>query len=173
MSNLDSLKIIGEVGDYSIGLIGDAAYNPASADNIVSYNKFYSDNSLSEHYSTQHGVFILEDMVIVNSACVSSSGGHTGVHAHSCVLENDRLLICCANKIFCLTVPELGLLWRMEADPATCFGIFEFGDGYIIHGELEISRLDKGGNKIWRFLGSDIFTTLSGKDDFKVEAGVV
>ena len=41
-------------------------------------------------------------------------------------------------------------MWRTQADQATCFEIYKYEDSYIIHGEFEISRLDKDGKIIWQ-----------------------
>jgi outer membrane protein assembly factor BamB len=67
-----------------------------------------------------------------------------------------------------VTLPDLKLVWRTTVDSATCFEIFKFNDNFIVHGELEISKIDQEGNIIWRFSGSDIFTTPTGKDSFKI-----
>lgn len=48
----------------------------------------------------------------------------------------------------------------------TCFEIFYLEKDYLVHGELDITRLDKNGKIIWQNSGKDIFTTLEGKDDF-------
>ena len=53
-------------------------------------------------------------------------------------------------------------------DQGTCFEIYKYQDSYIIHGELEISRLDKDGKILWQRSGADIFTTQDGKDDFRI-----
>jgi len=174
MGHLDSMKMIGKANNYSIGLINEETYDPASADNVSVYEMFYSDVNYNDYrYLTKMGVFVLCDTNIEYSACVCSSGGRTGVHPNCSILENDRLLVCCGNKVFCLRIPELDLLWETKADSATCFGIYKFGDSYIINGELEISRLDALGRALWKFSGSDIFITPVGKDDFRFEAGVI
>ena len=56
---------------------------------------------------------------------------------------------------------------------ATCFEIVKHDDAYIIHGELEITRLNIAGEVIWSFSGPDIFTTPDGKDIFKVVGDIV
>jgi hypothetical protein len=81
--------------------------------------------------------------------------------------------VCCGNNIFCLTIPGLDLLWTTKADPAVCFEIYKFEDSYIVHGELEISRLNEDGKVIWKFSGPDIFTTPTGQENFKLESGVI
>jgi hypothetical protein len=105
----------------------------------------------------------------VNSACICSSGGKTAIHPTCSILEENHLLVCCASSIFCLTFPALDLFWTIKADNATCFEIFKHGDDYVVHGALEISRLDRSGNIIWQFSGFDISTTPTGENDFILE----
>ena len=58
------------------------------------------------------------------------------------------------------------LLWRTKADTATCFEIYKYQDRSIIHGELEISRLNIRGKILWQQISADIFTTLDGENNF-------
>ena len=60
------------------------------------------------------------------------------------------------------------MLWKTKGDEATCFEIFKYQDSYIVHGEMEITRLDRNGNIQWQQSGADIFTTLDGQDNFKL-----
>ena len=38
----------------------------------------------------------------------------------------------------------------------------------IIHGEMEITMLDNEFNKMWSFMGKDIFASVSGKEPFEI-----
>jgi hypothetical protein len=174
MSYRETMTFIAGSDVYSVGLINETAYNPDSADNVMSYKYFYSDRHYCDYlYLTRHGIHVFNDGELVHSACICSSGGTTGIHPTCSILEENHLLVCCANSVFCLTFPALKLLWMTKADNATCLGIFKQGDDYIVHGELEISRLNRAGNVIWRFSGSDIFTTPTGKDDFILEGNKI
>jgi hypothetical protein len=158
----------------SIGLVNDTLFASDSSDNVMTYKKIYYSGDYEDClYLTCHGIFVLRDGEIVNSACVYSSGGHTGIHPKCSIFEDNRLLICCGDSIFCVATPELDLSWVTKADGATCFGIFKCEAGYIVHGELEISRIDENGTIIWQFSGSDIFTTFEGKDDFILNGNVI
>jgi len=106
---------------------------------------------------------------IVKQVCIAGTGAITRIHERSCVLSNDQVTICCGNTVFSLTLPDLKLRWKTKADDASCFGIFQYKNDYILHGELAISKLDNTGNILWQFLSDDIFTTTSGKDNFKIE----
>jgi len=89
-------------------------------------------------------------------------------HKNAVILEDKRFLICCSDSIFCLSIPDLTLLWRTRADEATCFEIFKYQDSYIVHGELEISRLDQDGKITWKQGGADIFVTSDGRSGFEM-----
>lgn len=64
-------------------------------------------------------------------------------------------------------------MWKIQGDSATCIGIYKVSDGYIVHGELEISKIDSRGNIIWKRSGRDIFTTLEGIDNFRIENNAI
>jgi hypothetical protein len=150
---------------YRIDIYADQAFTEGSADNINKYDFVYFDKS-EYHFPSVYGIKIFQDDTLIKSAVIGSIGGGTGIHDTSTIIENDRLLVCCSDTIFCLSIPDLSLLWRTKADRATCFEIYKYQDSYIIHGELEITRLDKNGKILWQQSGSDIFTTLDGKDNF-------
>ncbi|NUY82349.1 hypothetical protein HUK80_15700 [Flavobacterium sp. MAH-1] len=69
--------------------------------------------------------------------------------------------------------PELEIIWRTQADDITCFQILKVDNEFIIHGEMEISKLDGNGNIIWQRGGRDIFVTRDGVDDFKIKDNII
>ncbi|WP_262151075.1 hypothetical protein [Chryseobacterium foetidum] len=152
---------------YQITIFSEPTFMENSADNINNYDLVYFDKS-EYVLPTVFGIKIFNINKLLKSAVIGSVGGGTGIHETSTIVEDDRLLICSSDSIFCLSIPELSLLWKTKADQATCFEIFKHKDDYIVHGELEISRLDKNGNIVWQQGGRDIFTTLDGKDDFAI-----
>ena len=105
---------------------------------------------------------------MIKSAIIGSIGGGTGIHKSSQIIEEDRILVCCSDSIFCISIPDLDLKWKTKADQATCFELFKKDNNYIVHGEMEISKLDSSGKIIWQKSGADIFTTEKGIDDFEI-----
>lgn len=152
---------------YRIDIYADQTFTEGSADNVNQYDLVYFDKS-EYVFPSVLGIKIYQDDKLLKSAVIGSIGGGTGIHDTSTIIEKDRLLICCSDTVFCLSIPDLTLLWRTQADQATCFEIYKYQDSYIIHGELEISRLDKDGKILWQQSGADIFTTLDGKDSFTI-----
>lgn len=129
----------------------DKEYQPSSIVKIV-----VSDGDTSPH-----------------RAMIAASGGGTAVHATSFVASETELVICCSDTVFCLSIPDLQLIWHTKADEATCFEIFKIEKGFIVHGELSISRLDENGNIVWQNGGADIFTTIDGTEDFSIADGYI
>jgi hypothetical protein len=97
-----------------------------------------------------------------------SSGGVSGLHDSCYVVDNRQLIICVGDSLFSLRTDDLVLNWAKKMDLATCFQVFNFNNGYIVHGELEITYLDYNGNINWKFSGRDIFVTSDGIDEFKI-----
>lgn len=152
---------------YRIDIYVDETFTEDSSDNVNVYDFVYFDKS-DYHFPSVFGIKIFEDDTLVKSAVIGSIVGGTAIHDTSTIIENDRLLVCCSDTIFCLSIPDLTVLWRTKADQVTCFEIYKYQDNYIIHGELEISRLDKDGKILWQQIGADIFTTLDGNDSFTI-----
>ena len=155
------------VGQYQIDIYRDETFAKNSVDNLHKYDIEHFDES-DYVFPTKFGIKVFEDNKLLTSAIIGSIGGGTGIHKTSVIYENTRVLICCSDSIFCLSIPELTLIWRTQADQASCFEIYQYQESYIVHGELEISRLDKNGKIIWQQSGADIFTTIDGRQDFEL-----
>jgi len=146
--------------DLTIELFDDSAFNqtpdsPTSYDKVIQVEKDkpYSPNS-------QHAIKIYKDNNLVATAIILASGGGTGVHSDTALIDDDNLVIRCCNKVFSLTLPNLETNWVTEADWATCFSIHKYQDTFISHGETSITRIDKTGKILWSYGGADIFVCL-------------
>ncbi|WNB17761.1 hypothetical protein [Marivirga arenosa] len=159
--------MLAKSGKYTIELFIDDNYSEDSNDNLISYDKVHLIKS-ELLFSTKIGLKIHENDKTISSAIIGSDGGGTGIDKNSHIIEDDRIAVCCSDSIFCLSIPELNLIWKTQADQSSCFEIFKFNESYIIHGEMEISRLDLSGEVMWKRSGADIFTTEKGTDDFEI-----
>lgn len=159
--------MITAIGNYEIEIQKDDTYSVDSADNQFDYKNIYftpSDFILP----TKIGLKIFENEELISSAIIGSIGGGTRIHDKSQIIEIDKLIICCSDSVFCLSIPYLNLLWKTQADQATCFEIYKLQDSFIVHGEMEITKLDSNGKILWQNSGADIFTTEKGVDDFEI-----
>ena len=145
---------------YDIELINDSTYTIGSADNNFNYDFVYHDNESLEYRPFNHGVKLYKDGQLIKSAVVCAVGGATGISENSVIIDQDNILICCADKLFCLKLPELTLNWITQTDLATCFGVYKADNGIFTHGELNVTRLDKKGNVIWQTGLRDIIVNI-------------
>jgi hypothetical protein len=156
------------IEEYGLTLINDLNYSVNSSDNMYTYDyEYYGEDCDKNRIVSRHG--IISSIDEGKSAILLASGGGTGIHESCYVLDGRNLIICVSDSLFCLKVPELSLNWKVKADSVTSFEVIKFWDGYIVHGELEISYINLNGIKEWEFSGRDIFTTLDGKDTFLIK----
>jgi len=152
---------------YLLEVINDDNYTLSSADNTNFYQFSYYEHYDSQ-FTSKHGIRVYKANREINSALVCSSGGATTINPNSFVIKQNTLLVCCSNKVFSLGIPDLKLNWVKKLDTATCFGVYEFMDDFVVHGELLISKIDIEGLIAWQFGGKDIFLHPHGENAFSV-----
>jgi outer membrane protein assembly factor BamB len=152
-----------------IEIVDEPDFKLGSKDNNFIYDKYYYAEDAGKYRGSQHGVRLYKDGVIVKSCLIIATGGATTIHQRSSILDEDKLVVCCGDSVFCFSIPALDLVWNVKADQATCFNIVKNEDNYIIHGELQISKINKEGQILWEFSGSDIFVSLKGNEEFIIE----
>lgn len=160
--------------EYTIEIFSDELHSLKSTDNIHNYNFKYGDftyiNDDNFIYTPKYGVIIKDNMGYEKSAILFPGSGTGGSpHKKSALIDNNNLIILVGDWIFSLSIPELKLNWKTKCgDCITCFELFRISDGYIIHGECSILRVQKDGRIAWEFSVRDIFTTAEGIDIFKI-----
>jgi hypothetical protein len=156
-----------EFQDYEIEITNDTTYRIGSADNNFIYNFVYQDEEANEYKPSNHAIKISQNGQLIASAIVCAVGGGTTIHNNSAVVKEDNLYVACADKIFSVSLPDLKLRWAIQADQATCFGIYKADNGLFTHGELSVTRLGTDGQIIWQTGLRDIIVTVdSDKDSF-------
>jgi len=154
--------------DLTIQLFDDSVFRQ-TADSATSYDKvIQADEDKQYSPTSQHAIKIYRDNNLFSSAIILATGGGTGVHSDTALIDNDNLIIRCCNKLFSLTLPDLVTNWMIEPDWATCFSIHKYQDTYISHGETSIARIDKTGKILWSFGGADIFVCLEEGEPFEM-----
>lgn len=100
-------------------MLDEPSYKFGSTDNNFNYSKHYLGDGAEKFPTSKQGVKICQDDQIINSCILIGSGGATGIHQNSSLLDNDQLIVCCCDTVFCLTLIELELKWKTRADQAT------------------------------------------------------
>ena len=133
---------------------------PAYVQNSVVAAKKY-DHTFCRHDAEAvccaHGVTVESPEA---ATMILGTGGTTGVHKNSITHVDNICFIAAGDSVFALEVPSLKMVWCMQVDIATCFGVFwvEKHQCLITWGEIFVSCYTKDGKKIWKTSGADIFT---------------
>ncbi len=145
-------------GTYEVELIDEPWYTIGSAANARDYNREYL--FCEEHPSSKHGVICRQGNSNRGSAVLLAGGGATGIHDHSLLALTQHVYVAVGDQVACLELPQLALVWSVEGDGATVFGVHATprGDALIVHGELLVSRMTLSGEIVWSAGGADIFT---------------
>ncbi|WP_202898546.1 hypothetical protein [Flavobacterium saliperosum] len=154
-----------------ISIFSDSAYSLDSSDNLYNYDKKYFDES-DYIFPSIYGIRVVRDEEEF-SAIIGSAGGATAASNKSVIVENDKLFMCCGDSVYCLSLPDLNLNWKTKVDTITCFELFKIDNFFIVHGELEITRLSIEGEIEWQHSGRDIFVTQNGENDFEIKNGII
>ena len=152
--------------EYTICLENDKSYQLNSVDNMFKYDFVHHDEEAVYYQSSNHSIKVFKDEEFINSAIICGSSGATGIHDNSAVIVGNDLLICCADKVFSLSLPNLELNWMKRIDVACCFQIFKNDIGIFVHGELAANRIDGNGNIVWSVEFGDILVTADGENEF-------
>ena len=147
--------------DYLIEVLDEPGFRLDSTDNLFVYDNIYFDDKAYKPTS-KHGIKVSKDGQAITSALICETGGATGIHDNSFIIRGDNLLLCCCDTVYSFILPGLTLNWKKKLDAATCFSIYSFRDDFIVHGEMEVKRVDLNGNVKWSFGGKDIFVTHDG-----------
>lgn len=154
--------------NLTVELKNDNLFDPKSADNVVTYKKIHGFE-VHTCASAAHGISVRLQGVEIASAILFGYGGATTIHERSFIISNDIFLLSCGDSVYSLHLPYLDIRWHKKMDSATCLGIYQFKDDFIMHGELDITRFDKNGFVKWIFSGNDIFVSLNSNNNFTIE----
>jgi len=151
--------------NYVLELFEDPTYKIGSIENNFTYDFVYYDNDYIDLYTSRHGVKIFEKGTLIKSAIICAFGGTSNIGNNSAIIDNENLLICCGNKVFCLQLPSLLLNWVTETDESACFAIYKANNAIFTHGEIEITRLDENGNIVWQKSLMDIIVNINNAEN--------
>jgi hypothetical protein len=162
------MTLTSQHNDLTIEVFDDAAFT-IGLDSPTSYDKIIqADEDKPYSATSQHAIIIYKDNSPIMTAIILASGGGTGVHSDTALIDEGNLIIRCCNKVFSLTLPNLEINWVTQADWATCFSINKYKDTYISHGETTITRIDRTGKILWSYGGGDIFVCLYEGNPFEM-----
>ena len=161
---------------FEVIITADPTYDPDSVDNPKTYRHIYTSEDFGRYKLSSRVAIVIKtdkngETEEFSSAFIGETGGATAIHDASILREEDILMVCACDKVLALNLPDLTLKWKMKADDITCFGIHRFGNGFLVHGECQLTQLNLFGEQLWTFSGRDIFVTLDNRSELKIENG--
>lgn len=141
-------------GDFELEIITEQDYNR------LQYNLVHCHPEDDGYTPTSiYGIKIYKGG-FYKTTMVMATGWTTSIGSNSVIIDEESLILICSNKVFNLQLPDLQLNWVVVSDLSTCFGIYQYQDSYIVHGEVEITRIDRSGRIIWQVSARDIFVNV-------------
>lgn len=134
-------------------------------------NKFYDIELNLSHieHNDFYKVFSITIDLFYKQFHIALVGDYYSYEADCAVLDDEILTILQNNTITQLSIVDGSvLLFKRFECFGLNFGIYKIKQGYIIYGEIEITMLDFEFNERWKFLGKDIFVSVSGKTAFQL-----
>nr|WP_319401664.1 hypothetical protein [uncultured Carboxylicivirga sp.] len=158
--------------NYTIEILSDSTYTPNSTDNINSYDLIYPENLglFSRNISSTKTVInIYEELNLIKSAIICEPHGVTIESESSYVILDSVIYIIARDFVYSINIPDLSLNWSKEVDSVCCLAIYKLERDLLVHGELDIVRINKDGEIKWRFSGRENWINLSGKQEVTIE----
>jgi hypothetical protein len=154
-----------ENNKYRINIEIDTTYTVKSTDNREYDLIFQVEDYPKGHMYKAFSIAIVNEetthLIAIVGSCYSEP-------YHCATLEDNRLVVLMDNTIIFIDIERIKIIKSILInDFGICFALYRFKNGYIVHGELEVIKLDLNANVEWRFSGADIFAT-SKEDNFTV-----
>lgn len=149
-----------------IKICEDTTYTLESTDN-KNYDLILNPQNLKR--SSLYKVFSIYIDLFYEIISIALVGELYSDDTDCAILDKNILTILQNDVIVQINIYDASLLLFKEIGSFGCnFGIHKVKEGYIIHGEIEITMLDFQFNKKWVFSGRDIFVSISGNNPFQL-----
>ena len=86
----------------------------------------------------------------------------------SAILEGDILILLHRNYVTSVDLTNGKAKSRELNVWGESYDLIRMADGYLVHGEFEIIKLDNALNTLWEFSGRDVFVSGSGKKSLEI-----
>jgi len=150
---------------YQISI--DKIYGPLKSEDLNSFDYVFDPK---DHITDEfHSVFLIKIESTKKALTVGLIGSFFCINDQCAVLDGSILTVLMDDEIFVLDIESISLIRHTSIGDEPYFAIYPIENGFIIHGELTILRLNKDFDQVWQFSGSDIFVTQNnGEESFAI-----
>lgn len=135
---------------FTVNVFDDSNHRFGSTDNKYHYSKYYFGNSKNLFPVSRHGVVVYHRNQLQNSCMVIGFASNTFADKKTFIQHEDYLLLCCCNMVFCVSIPDLELVWKEELDDDVCYQIEKVEDDFLVIGKNTISCIEQSGKIKWQ-----------------------
>lgn len=140
---------------YQISI--DKIYGPLKSEDLNLFDYVFDPK---DHITDEfHSAFSIKIESTKKTLTVGLIGSFFANNDQCAVLDGSILTVLMDNEIFVLDIESISLIRHTSIGDEPYFAIYPIENGFIIHGELTILRLNKDFDQVWQFSGSDIFAT--------------
>ena len=116
-----------------------------------------------------HSAFSVKVETKIQTITIGLIGSFYASDGQCAALEDATLTVLMDDEIFVLDLESISLVQHTAIGDESYFAIYPIENGFIIHGEQTILRLNRNFEPVWHFCGSDIFVTQNnGKGSFAI-----
>ncbi len=146
-----------KISNQSYQISINRTYGPLQSEELNSFDYVFDpeDRKTNEFYY----VFSVKVEKKDRMFTIVLIGSFFAIDDQCAVLEGSTLTVLMDDEIFVLDLESISLVRHTVIGRESYFAIYPVENGYIIHGEETILRLNKDFDQVWRFGGSDIFAT--------------
>ena len=165
MNIKDVLGTLLQNNKYRIKITEDNTYTLDSTDN-KNYDYVMNPHNFKRNHTYKTLHISLSGIKNMNIALICD---FNTIEYDCAILEGDTLTILLNDYIAQIDLNTVRIIGGYPLDVfGTNLSIHRLSDGYLIHGEIEIIKLDNEFNTMWKFSGKDIFASVSGKNSFEI-----
>ena len=137
----------------------DIVQIPFSLDSNYDLGSYAQEYNLEPDYKAS-SIYEITSRISNRNCVILAGGGASSVSIDTAIIKDSKCWIGIGDQLVCLSLPSLAMLWHKTIDGATCFGVFKSpdGEGLLIHGELDITKITFDGDILWSTSGKDIFS---------------
>ncbi|MPM39628.1 hypothetical protein SDC9_86262 [bioreactor metagenome] len=150
---------------YSITI--DKVDYPLRSQESYTYNYVYNPRNYKK--DNFHSAFLISIETANNKSCIELIGSFYSNPDRCAILEDSKLIVLMDDVLVEFDLETLLALKYKTIGDETYFSLYPITDGYLIHGELSILRLDRNFEQTWSFYGSDIWVVQDGtRESFQI-----
>lgn len=156
---------------FRVELVPDPCYTIGSADNRP-YDRVFNPEELGGGDYRKVCRLAVEDFQTGEETQAALIGAGTWCVEGCAVLNGAVLTVLMDRRALQLSLDPFEQLdsKKISAD-GPLLALYPWGEDFLVHGELEVLRLDRRLRVLWSFSGRDIFVTRGGGKAFEMEQG--